>query len=326
MASQYNYTLFFKGWAQCRLATDPDPDYEPRGVSGYTFALAGEPDMDRIINFQDRKGVINRSFGPKVGVNVTGGYYYKTKGRGGHVQFEDRKPIEEGHPLFGADIDLLGSPTFTSHNSILVYNGYGIVDPFHLEVRTNKPKGKKISISRSFFVDPSNPKQSIEDIPIDVLSNYIINVDATNTFPLNNAENLRKAKDRINIYGSPNMLYESGILDPVAFRQQRLKELEGELAESLKQKPLDQINIAALNKRIAELNIDDPRNRRTAQMGAKVLLPYALNSHDAKVNGKLVKPGPAWAIELWMGGWDADSMCFYILGTVEVTLDKDPMR
>ncbi|MGK0317080.1 MAG: hypothetical protein ACI86M_003319 [Saprospiraceae bacterium] len=325
MASQHNYTLFFKGWAQCRLATDPDPDYEPRGVSGYTFALAGEPDMDRIINFQDRKGVVNRSFGPQVGVNVTGGYYFKTKGNGGNVQFEDRKPIAEGHPLFGADIDLLGSPTFASHNSILVYNGYGIVDPFQLEVRTKNSKGKKISISRSFFVDPSNPDQSIEDIPISTLSDYTINVDATNTTPLHNAENLRKAKDRINIYGSPNMLYESSILDPVAFRQQRLKELEGELAKALKRKPLDPINIAALNKRITELKIHDPRNRRTAQMGAKVLLPYALNSHLAKVNGKSVEPGPAWAIELWMGGWDADSMCFYILGTMEITLPHDPL-
>ncbi|MFT6337158.1 MAG: hypothetical protein ACJATI_003920 [Halioglobus sp.] len=136
---------------------------------------------------------------------------------------------------------------------------------------------------------------------------------------------MRKAKDRINIYGSPNMLYESSILDPVAFRQQRLKELEGELAKALKRKPLDPINIAALNKRITELKIHDPRNRRTAQMGAKVLLPYALNSHLAKVNGKSVEPGPAWAIELWMGGWDADSMCFYILGTMEITLPHDPL-
>ncbi len=32
----------FAGWFQCRLATDPDPTDEPRGVSGFTFALAGE--------------------------------------------------------------------------------------------------------------------------------------------------------------------------------------------------------------------------------------------------------------------------------------------
>src|SRR5690606_16465196 len=41
----------FEGWFQVRLATDPDPSDEPRGVSGTTFALAGEPDFDRIVRF-----------------------------------------------------------------------------------------------------------------------------------------------------------------------------------------------------------------------------------------------------------------------------------
>ena len=38
----------FNGWFQCRLATDPDPYDEPRGVSGYVHAYAGEPDLDRL--------------------------------------------------------------------------------------------------------------------------------------------------------------------------------------------------------------------------------------------------------------------------------------
>jgi hypothetical protein len=32
----------FDGFFQCRLATDPDPSAEQRGVSGFTFAVAGE--------------------------------------------------------------------------------------------------------------------------------------------------------------------------------------------------------------------------------------------------------------------------------------------
>lgn len=323
MASQYNYTLFFKGWAQCRLATDPDPDYEPRGVSGYTFALAGEPDMDRIINFQDRPGVINRSFAPSVGVYVTGGYYFKTKGKGGNVQFQDRKKIDGDHPFFGAEVDLLGKPKFASHNSILVYNGYGIMDPVNLEIRSKNTKGKKARISRSFYIDPDHPKQSIDDIPIDVLTDYTVKIDATNTPPLNNAE-AKGSKDAINIWGSPNMIYESGILDPVAYRQERLKNVKGELEEVLKQRPVNRVEVAALKKRISELEMNDPKNRRTAQMGAKVLMPYALNSHKAKVNGRWIEPGPSWGLEMWMGSWCADAMNFYILGTVEITLPHDP--
>src|ERR687889_765554 len=69
--------LEFEGYFQMRMATDPDPTDEKRGVSGYTFALAGEPDFDVKIHFQpDEKGVWQREFGPshkivpRVGVTV----------------------------------------------------------------------------------------------------------------------------------------------------------------------------------------------------------------------------------------------------------------
>ena len=58
-------TLNFEGWFQMRMATDPDPTDEKRGVSGYTFALAGEPDLDAKVHMQpDEPGVWQRKFGP----------------------------------------------------------------------------------------------------------------------------------------------------------------------------------------------------------------------------------------------------------------------
>ena len=42
----------FEGYFMCRLATDPDPTNERRGASGYTMAIAGEPDMDQAIRLQ----------------------------------------------------------------------------------------------------------------------------------------------------------------------------------------------------------------------------------------------------------------------------------
>ena len=44
--------LNFEGYFQMRMATDPDPPDEPRGLSGYTFALAGEPDLDNLLHLQ----------------------------------------------------------------------------------------------------------------------------------------------------------------------------------------------------------------------------------------------------------------------------------
>ena len=59
----------FEGWFQCRLATDPNPTDEPRGVSGYMKALPGEPDFDRIIRFHSP--LVERAYIPKIGVTVT---------------------------------------------------------------------------------------------------------------------------------------------------------------------------------------------------------------------------------------------------------------
>src|SRR6185503_3047945 len=61
--------LAFAGFFECRLATDPDPFDELRGTSGWTFALPGEPNLDRIIRFQPT-GAVLRWGGPAVGVAV----------------------------------------------------------------------------------------------------------------------------------------------------------------------------------------------------------------------------------------------------------------
>lgn len=329
----YNYVLSFEGWAQCRAATDPDPSNAPRGVSGYSFALPGEPDLDRIIYFQDRKGVIQRSFCPDIGVRVTGGSWFRAEVVDGvnQVKYVDA-PISIGpESVFSrAEVDLLGNPIFDSRNSTLVYNGYGLISPFNLqikgEIKDHKINGRKIKhqrikdqkirISRAFYVDPKNPTNDLASIPIDQLSPYIMKVDVND--PPDPGDSTP---------GSSNILLKSGILDQVAYRKERLDNVEKELAETQKKNPSDEVCIAALNKRIAELRIDDPVNRRTAQLGAKVLVPYNLNSRDAVVNGKTIKScGAPWNMEMWMGGWDTDAMSFFVLGTVKMVLDFDPFR
>ena len=42
----------FEGFFLARLATDPDPSYEERGLSGFTYAVAGESLLDSSIFFQ----------------------------------------------------------------------------------------------------------------------------------------------------------------------------------------------------------------------------------------------------------------------------------
>jgi hypothetical protein len=113
-------TLAFDGWAECRLATDPDPSDEPRGVSGWTFAVAGEPDLDRIIRMQPG-GAVQRALGPPVGVAV----------RAVSVQ---GAPVA-AHPLLGAAVDLLDDPVFEGRNGIVGEDAREPIVPFHLAVR-----------------------------------------------------------------------------------------------------------------------------------------------------------------------------------------------
>jgi hypothetical protein len=110
--------LRFEGWFQCRLATDPDPTDEPRGVSGYVCAIAGEPDLDRIIRLQPP--VVQRSHCPQIGVSITKVYNNGT-------------PMAD-HPLTGAAVNLLDSPKFEGRNGVVAEAGFEPIVPFHLTI------------------------------------------------------------------------------------------------------------------------------------------------------------------------------------------------
>jgi hypothetical protein len=59
----------FDGIFQCRLATDSDISTETRGNIGWTFAYEDEPDLDRIIRFNDP--LAPRTYSDQVGVTVS---------------------------------------------------------------------------------------------------------------------------------------------------------------------------------------------------------------------------------------------------------------
>src|SRR5438067_16813 len=105
------FDLGFSGWFQVRLATDPDPCDEPRGVSGYSWALPGEPDLDRIIRFQPNAPFLRAGCAPEVrpGVVVQ------------HVSMSERELAD--HPLAHARVDLVDGPKFEGRNGIVAEDG-----------------------------------------------------------------------------------------------------------------------------------------------------------------------------------------------------------
>ncbi len=114
--------LDFSGWFQCRLATDPDPSDEPRGISGSTFALPGEPDLDRIIRTQPA-GATQRVPGPQIGVSVKS-------------VAVDGKVIAQ-HPLKDAPVMLLSDPVFEGRNGFASEDADEPIFPFHIRIEAN---------------------------------------------------------------------------------------------------------------------------------------------------------------------------------------------
>jgi hypothetical protein len=144
--------IHFGGWFQCRLATEPDPTDEPRGVSGFTFAVAGEPDFDRIIRLQDAPSVVKRSHTPTVGVTVKG------------IDI-DGQPVPEQNPLYqvlvGAQVELLDDAKFIGQNYILALARKEPIDPFHLQISKKIDSQYKAIVRRKDLWDPSNSKIDI---------------------------------------------------------------------------------------------------------------------------------------------------------------------
>ncbi|HEY5865735.1 MAG TPA: hypothetical protein VI542_09335 [Candidatus Tectomicrobia bacterium] len=136
--------LNFAGWFQARLATDPDPTDEPRGVSGFTFALAGEPDFDRVIRFHHP--VAPRSHGPQVGVFVT------SVSMAGQEVFD--------HPLLRASAHLLGDAKFESRNYVVRDGSMGPIDPFHLQIC-----GHEVILRRKDLLYPDDPDLKLHLVP-----------------------------------------------------------------------------------------------------------------------------------------------------------------
>lgn len=272
----------FAGWFQCRMATDPDPKDEPRGLSGTAFALVDEPDFDRVIRFQ--RPVAPRSPGPTVGVHVT------DVRRGARA--------EPGHPLVGARVSLSGSPEFVEQNGVVAAPGKAFIDPFHLCIEADG-----VSVARSALWDPARPG----------LGYYDADADA-----------LRPRQVRQLEVDVADVKAATGIDDPAAFVRERREALAEALAHTE-----DPARRAGLQQRLDALDRTDwQRSRLLLLLSACVHYTFDLNG-PAAIEGGAALPetfhtGEPWRVRFWMGGWDNDTLCGYVQGTLFVPASPLP--
>jgi hypothetical protein len=109
----------FAGWFECRLATDPDAFDDPRGQLGWTFAMPGEPDLDRVIRFQSPSAPRSRC--PAVGVRVTAVRVNGTP--------------SGSSPLVDAPAELLDGAVFEGRNGQIATSAQEPIVPFALRVQ-----------------------------------------------------------------------------------------------------------------------------------------------------------------------------------------------
>jgi hypothetical protein len=298
--------LSFEGYFQMRMATDPDPSDEPRGVSGYTFALAGEPDFDNLVHLQpDEEGVCERRFGygkndagPRVGVSVTQANWYDS----------EKLVYQQAPEYLGARVSFVKAQ-LTERNGIVIRNDLFAIDPLRVQVR--KKRGALV-LDREDFLDPNNP-----GLPITQATSEMLERRQPQGLT-NNSVEVAKAT------GLPDASNDSCINNR-RIRQRNLEELLKHTRNPVER--------AALETRISQLNIlrrwwdlsqgGKPIDRRAHQLTLQAY-GWAVDINGAVHINKIgADENMNWPLSFWMGGWDGDALCAYISGYLSIPLASE---
>lgn len=298
--------LSFEGYFQMRMATDPDPADEPRGVSGYTFALAGEPDFDNLVHLQpDEEGVVERRFGvsaaapgPRVGVTVRRARWFD----------EEKLAYTEAPEYLGARVSFVKAQ-LVERNGLIIRNDFFALDPVRVQVR--KKRGTLV-LDREDYLDPKNPSLTVAQAGSEQLKRRQPTGATTNSVEVAKATGLPDASDE-------------SCINNRRIRQQNLKEL-------LKV-TRNRVERAALETRISQLDI----LRQWWNLSVPGLKPIDRRAHqltlqfygwDIGLNGKVhenkinADENDQWPLTFWMGGWDGDALCGYISGYLSVPITR----
>jgi hypothetical protein len=278
-------TLGFEGFVQVRLATDPDPSDEPRGVSGWTHAVAGEPDLDRVLVLQDDDARrVRRSWGPQVGVTV----------RSADID----GAASADHPLIGARVELLDAPRFEGRNWVIASDGREPIYPLHLRI-------------------------SAPGIVLDKLDALTDSAGASIPFYLIGQEDLERRTPgaEVDPATQAEVMAALGVPDndPVAWRLARKNRLQDDL-DALDAD--DEVTATALRTRIADLEVPHPAGDLVGFRMRYHLLVHGpgTSSVAAGLLPGEVRDDADWELDFWVGGWDADALCMYLRGTVRIPL------
>jgi hypothetical protein len=272
--------LSFAGWCVMRLATDPDPTDEPRGVSGYTFAFAGEPDLDRVLHMQPPTNFTPRSHSPDLGVTVVSA---------------ERSDGQKVPALEGASVELLDEPRLENRNWVLTLPGFEPLVPFHLRI-----SGDGVTIRRDTPLNPEVPDQPVWEAPAEALA----------------AQGANGINYEPETVGHATGIWDSLAL--VTERLAALQAERQNEPDPVKATALDG-RIAELEIAVASKGEDRRVGARyfVERFAFPVEGETTIDGDGETLGGKIDVENP-WTIGFWMGAWDPDVLCLYMQGALEI--------
>jgi len=296
----------FEDYFMCRIATDPDPTNEERGMSGYTMALANEDPLDQVIRLQVTDDWLKRNARPplmdmkiEVGVKVRsalfGGVPY-----GGAVGVIGAKVY-----LDGVDFPLPG-PTFESRNSTVGSDDWFafVVNPFNLRIE-NEESGVKLAATD--YVDPKNPGLKLWQVndpgiygrrlPLCINTSDVEAQEAINVF------------DSFGYFRDRKRYLDKLIRDSSVFRAQAQSDAERARLDA---------QIESYKSRIYQL--EHWGDRVISKIPTKVAWKHDINGpQSAQGNlGGVIDTSQPWQVSYWFGSWDGDLLLGYMRGTLSV--------
>jgi hypothetical protein len=303
----------YQGYFFCRLATDPDPTNEQRGVSGYTMALVHEDPLDQVIRLQIDEDFAARNLREpaqrmslKVGVDVCG------------VTFDGESFEPAASALRGAKLSLKGvtppfdGPIFDSRNNIVGSddNMMFVVNPFELEIQSDR-----VTIAATDYLNPADPQQQIWQI--EDPSTY------ARRLPTAFSGSSTTAMAAIRVFDG--YAYFRARLQ---FLKQRIAELEGDRSG-----PPDAGDRAELEGRIEAMRsrvyqLEFWGDRVINKLGFQLTYSFNVNGPQRvtgaeQLGGEIDYDHP-WPVTFWFGGWDGDLLIGYMQGTLGIPFQPSP--
>lgn len=331
-------TLSYEGYWQCRQATDPDPSRDPRGASGYTYALGGENDLDQIVRLQldEIPPEDFRAAWPPPFLPETHAYHGAARPdqRFGvfvsQVEVDGRRDAAAERLLVGGKVrwlphsDPLRGPRLELRNTIIFHpaNNNGIfmpIDPFHLLI---EGRDLALRIGRDDPLDPVRPDEAV--------------------WQFADSGTYRRRCPREFYSDSDEAQAAAGLSSPdetLSYFQKRrewleleLTRVEVELAGARRQSGEEVIRArlerdrAALRNRlyvIQAFTSPSVGNRLGTRLGLLARWEHSLGGSQITLEGVdslggTIPTGPEhpWRVRFWMGAFDGDTMRGYLRGTL----------